>query len=168
VLQTVPGMGQILRLVLWSEMHDSARFPRVQAFGSSGRVVTCAKASAGTRSGTAGTKIGQASLTGAFSEAAVLVLRHPPAGQKYLARIEQQHGQGQALPGLAHQRARAVYDRLTRGTAFDLDQCRHGSRRGAGEPAAERGHHGLSRTTVLGKETPPASANAPEPRGAWP
>jgi hypothetical protein len=30
VLQTVPGIGKILSLVLLYEMHDLARFPRVQ------------------------------------------------------------------------------------------------------------------------------------------
>jgi transposase len=37
LLQTVPGIGQILSLVLVYEMHDIARFPRVQDFVSSCR-----------------------------------------------------------------------------------------------------------------------------------
>ena len=49
VLQTVPGIGTILSLVLLSEMHDIARFPRVQDFVSSCRLVTCARESAGKR-----------------------------------------------------------------------------------------------------------------------
>jgi hypothetical protein len=48
------------------------RFPRVQDVVSYGRFVKGAKASAGKRHGTSGTKIGQASLQWAFSEAAVL------------------------------------------------------------------------------------------------
>jgi transposase len=51
-LQPVPGMGKILSLVLLSEIHDIARFPRLQAFVSYCRLVKCAKASAGTRYGT--------------------------------------------------------------------------------------------------------------------
>jgi transposase len=86
VLQPVPGMGKLLSLVLWYEMHDIARFPRVQDLVSYGRLVKCAKASAGKRYGTSGTQIGHASLTWACSEAAVLFLRNNPAGQKYLAR----------------------------------------------------------------------------------
>jgi transposase len=84
--QSVPGSGQIWRLVLLSEMHDSPRFPRVQDFVSYCRLVKGAKASAGKRYGTAGTKSGHAYRKGAFSEAAVLCLRNHPAGQKYLAR----------------------------------------------------------------------------------
>src|SRR5262249_48177093 len=86
VLQTVPGLGKLLRLVLLEEMHDIARFPRVQDCVSSCRVVTCAKALAGKRPGTSGTTNGHASLTWAFLEAAGLCLRNHPAGQKYLAR----------------------------------------------------------------------------------
>src|SRR6266478_3239879 len=48
LLQTVPGIGKILSLVLLYAIHDSARFPRVQDFASSCRLVTCAKESAGT------------------------------------------------------------------------------------------------------------------------
>ena len=75
----------------------SQRFPRVQAFVSYGRLVKGAKASAGKRDGTSGTKIGNADLKWAFSEAAVLFFRAHPAGQKYLARLEKKHGKGKAL-----------------------------------------------------------------------
>ena len=121
VLPTVPGIGKILRLVLLYERQDIARVPRVQDCVSSCRLVKCAKASAGQRSGTSGTKIGHASLTWAFSEVAVLFLRNHPAGQKSLARVEKKHGQGKALTVLAHTLARAVYDMLTRRVVCDLD-----------------------------------------------
>src|SRR3989454_11977048 len=85
-LQSVPGIGKILSLVLLYEIHDITRFPRVQDFVSYCRLVKCAKESAGKRYGTSGTKIGNAYLKWAFSEAAVLFLRNHPAGQKYLAR----------------------------------------------------------------------------------
>jgi transposase len=120
-LQSVPGIGKILSLVLLYEMHDITRFPRVQDFVSYCRLVTCAKESAGKRYGTTGTKIGNAYLTWAFSEAAVLFLRNHPAGQKYLARLEKKHGKGTALTVLAHKLARAVYYMLKRDVVFDLD-----------------------------------------------
>jgi len=121
LLQTVPGIGKILSLVLLYEMHAIARFPRVQDFVSYGRLVKCAQESAGKRSGTSGTKIGNAYLKWAFSEAAVLFLRNNPAGQKYLARLEKKHGKGKALTVLAHKLARAVYYMLKRRVVFDLD-----------------------------------------------
>jgi hypothetical protein len=60
LLQTVPGIGKSRRLVLLDAMHDIARCPRGQDFVSYGRLVKWAKESAGTRSGTSGTKIGNA------------------------------------------------------------------------------------------------------------
>jgi transposase len=102
------------------------RFPRVQAFVSYGRLVKCTKESAGKRDGTSGAKIGHAYLAGAFSEAAVLFLRNNPAGQKYVARLENKHGKGNALTSLAHKLARAVYYMLRRETAFDLPKFLNG------------------------------------------
>jgi transposase len=71
LLQTVPGIGKILSLVLLHEIHQIDRFPRVQEFASSCRLVKCAKESNGKRAGTSGSKIGHAHLQWAFSEAAV-------------------------------------------------------------------------------------------------
>ena len=88
--------------MLLYEIHDIERFPRVQDFVAYCRLVTCAKESAGKRSGTSGTKIGNAYLKWAFSEAAVLFLRANPAGQKYLTRLEKKPGKGKALTVLAH------------------------------------------------------------------
>jgi transposase len=124
--QTVPGIGKILSLGRLYDIHDMARFPRGQDFVSYGRLVKCAKESAGKRLGTSGQKIGNAHLKWAFSEAAVLFLRNNPAGQIDLARLEKTHDKGKALTLLAHQLARAVSDRLKRQTAFARDQFRHG------------------------------------------
>jgi transposase len=115
-----------LALVMLYEIHDIHRFPRVQEFVSYCRLVKCARESAGKRYGTSGTKIGNAQLKWAFSGAAVLFLRHHPAGQRHLARLEHKHGKGKALTVLAHQLARAVYGRLTRDTVFDMDNFFHG------------------------------------------
>src|SRR5262249_23040153 len=120
-LQTVPGIGKMLSLVLLYELHDIARFPRVQDFLSSCRLVKCARESAGKRYGTSGTKIGNAHLTWAFSEAAVLFLRDHPAAQQYLARLEKKHGKGKAWTLLAQKRARAVYYLLKRHVACDRE-----------------------------------------------
>jgi transposase len=126
LLQTVPGIGKILSLVLLYEIHQIDRFPRVQDFASYCRLVKCAKESAGKRSGTSGTKIGNAHLKWAFSEAAVLFLRDNPAGQKFLTRLEKKHSKGKALTILAHKLARAVYYMLKNKTAFDMAKFLNG------------------------------------------
>jgi transposase len=122
LLQTVPGIGKMLSLVLLDAIHDVNRCPRVQDVVSSCRLVKCARESAGKRYGTSGAKIGKAPLKGAFSEAAVLCLRDHPAAQKYLARLENKHDKGQALTIRAQQLARAVYDMLKRQGAFDREK----------------------------------------------
>jgi transposase len=110
-LQSVPGIGSILSLVLLYEIHDIDRFPRVQDFASYCRVVKCAQESGGKRYGTSGKKIGNVHLKWAFSEAAVLFLVGNGPGQKYYARLEKKHGKGKALTLLAHKLARAIYYR---------------------------------------------------------
>lgn len=154
-LQTVPGIGKIFSLGLLYDIHQIDRFPRVQALVSSCRLVQCAKASAGKRSGTSGKTIGHASLTWAFSEAAGLLLRNNAQGQQCLARWEKQHGKGQALTILAHKVARAVYYRLRRGTVFEMATFLTGYGSRAGEPAASLATYGISLQTVLGKTVTP-------------
>jgi transposase len=126
LLQTVPGIGKILSLVLLYEIHDINRFPRVQEFASYCRLVKCAKVSNGKRAGTSGAKIGNAHLKWAFSEAAVLFLRENLPGQKFLARLEKKHDKGKALTILAHKLARAVYYLLKRKVAFDMQRFFNG------------------------------------------
>jgi len=87
-LQSVPGIGQILALVLLSERQDIHRFPRVQDFVSSCRLVKCAKESGGKRLGTSGKKIGTVHLRWAFAQAAILFLRQNQLGKAYLAKLE--------------------------------------------------------------------------------
>jgi transposase len=119
-LQSVPGIGQILALVILYEIQDIPRFPRVQDFLSYCRLVKCAKESAGKRYGLSGKKIGNPQLKWAFSEAATLSLRQNKPGQDYFATLEHKHGKGKALTVLAQKLARAVYYRLTREQAFSL------------------------------------------------
>jgi transposase len=119
-LQSVPGIGPILALVLLYEIQDIARFPRVQDFVSYCRLVKCAKESGGKRYGLSGKKIGNPQLKWAFSEAATLFLRQNQPGKTYFTKLEHKHGKAKALTVLAHKLARAVYYMLTREQPFDL------------------------------------------------
>jgi transposase len=121
LLQTVPGIGKILSLVLLYEIHHIERFPSVQEFASYSRLVKGSKESGGKRLGISGKKIGNAHLKWAFSEAATLFLRNNPQGQKLLARLEKKHDKGKALSILAHKLGRAVYCMLKRKVAFNMD-----------------------------------------------
>jgi transposase len=118
-LRTIPGVGKVLALTILYEIHDVGRFDRVQQFASYARLVKCAKESAGKKLGTSGAKMGNVHLKWAFSEAAVLFVRHSPDGKKLLARLEKRFGKGKALSILAHRLGRTAYFMLAREKAFD-------------------------------------------------
>jgi transposase len=119
LLCSIPGVGKILALVLRSEIHDIARFPRVQDFVSYARLVRCPKASAGKRTGSGNKKIGNVHLKWAFSEAACVFLRNNEPAQRYHTRLVSKHGKAKALGIIAHKLGRAVYYMLRRRDAFD-------------------------------------------------
>jgi len=119
LLRSVPGIGDILSLVILFEIDDIQRFPRVQDFVSYCRLVKCKHESAGKVYGSGGGKIGNAFLKWAFSEAAVLFLRKNPEAQKWLEKKANQFNKAKALTILAHKLGRAVYFMLQRKTVFD-------------------------------------------------
>jgi len=119
LLRSVPGIGEILSLVILYEIHDIDRFPRAQDFVSYCRLVKCKKESAGKSYGTSGGKIGNAYLKWAFSEAAVLFLRKNADAQAWLEKMANKHNKAKALTILAHKLGRAVYFMLKRKTVFD-------------------------------------------------
>src|SRR6267142_3965465 len=117
-LRSVPGIGKVLALTILYEIHDIARFDRVQEFASYARLVKGRKQSGGKLLGTSGAKMGNVHLTWAFSEAAVLFLRHGTGGKRFLAMLEKKHARGRALSILAHKIGGAVFYVLSRDTAF--------------------------------------------------
>jgi transposase len=119
-LQTTPGVGKVLALTLLYELHDITRFGTVQRFSSYCRLVKSQHTSDGKRTGSAGgSKIGNAHLKWAFSEAAVLFLKDNPRGQAHLHRLQRRHGKGKALSVLAARIGRAVYFMLNNNQDFD-------------------------------------------------
>ena len=119
-LKSVPGIGDILALTIMYEVLSVDRFPTVQKFCSYSRLVKCANESAGKKSGTSGSKIGNAHLKWAFSEAGILFLRGNDQAQKYVAKLTKKFGKGKALSILAHKLGRAVYFMMKRDDVFDM------------------------------------------------
>jgi transposase len=119
-LQTIPGVGKVLALVLLYEVHEMRRFPEVGDFLSYARLVRCLHESAGKKQGTGGHKIGNAHLKWAFSEAVCLLLRASEPVRHWLARRERKYGKRRALAALGARLGRAVYHLWRKGEAFDL------------------------------------------------
>jgi transposase len=122
LLNSVPGVGQIISLVILYEIYDIKRFPRVQDFASYARLVKCRAESAGKSYGTSGAKIGNAHLKWAFSEAAVIFLRDNPKAKAYVNKMTKKHNKGKALSILAHKLGRAIYFMLKRKQPFNMDK----------------------------------------------
>lgn len=118
-LQTIPGVGKILGLLMLYEVCDIERFSAVGKFISYARLVRCSHESAGKKSPGKGTKIGNAHLKWAFSEAAVLMLANLPQAASFVARKAKLHGKGKAISILAARLGRAVYYLLKRKEDFD-------------------------------------------------
>jgi len=77
LLRSIPGVGPILGLTLLYEIDTVKRFESAGKFLSYARLVKCKKESSGKTVGTSGSKIGNAHLKWAFSEAAQLFLKDP-------------------------------------------------------------------------------------------
>ena len=81
LLKTIPRVGKTLGLTLLYEIENISRFPGVQDFASYCRLIKCGKESNGKRYGSSGSKIGNAHLKWAFSQAAVHSLKYNEAGK---------------------------------------------------------------------------------------
>jgi hypothetical protein len=165
---TVPGSGQMLRLVRRSALQARARVPRGQACGADGRLVTGAKASAGQRSGPSGTQSGQAHLQWAVSAAALVCRSDQPAAQHSRARLEKQPATGHACTRRAPPVARAVSDLRRRPVAFARATCVPRSGRGAAAPGAALDHQGLHLHPARDPAACRASGHATTPLGHQP
>jgi transposase len=118
-LQSIPGIGKILGLVLLYEIHDIGRFPEVGNFLSYARLVRPGHESAGKAAGFGNKKIGNAHLRWALGEAACLYLRASPRAKRWQARMTNQHGSGKTLGILAAKLGRTVYHLLRTKQVFD-------------------------------------------------
>lgn len=127
LLHSVPGVGEVLGLTMLYEIHTIERFPSRGEFCSYARLVKGQKQSAGKNYGTSGARIGNAHLRWAFSETAVLFLRHTPSAERYYNRLISRHGKAKALSIVAKRLGIAVYYMLKRGQPFNLNQFLNGS-----------------------------------------
>jgi transposase len=122
LLRTIPGVGKILALVILYEIHDICRFPQVANFISYCRLVKCPQESAGKKTGSKNSKIGNVHLKWAFSEAACLFLRGNEAAQHYQQKLVTKYGKSKALTLIAQKLARCAYSMLKRKEPFDLNR----------------------------------------------
>lgn len=121
LLKTIPGVGRILGLTILYEIENIERFPKVQNFVSYCRLVKCPRESSGKRMGSKNSKIGNANLKWAFSDAACLFIRDNDMSKQYHQKLVNKYGRGKALSIIAHKLARATYFILKRREPFNYD-----------------------------------------------
>ena len=119
LLQTIPGVGEILSLVILYEIHDISRFEKVQHFTSYCRLIRPTKESAGKIKSSGGRKMGNAFLKWAFSEAVLLLIRESDAVKELHSQLKNRHGKARALAILSHKLGRAVFYMLKNRQAFN-------------------------------------------------
>lgn len=121
LLQTVPGVGQMIALNLIYEIHDIGRFKTVQRFSSYCRVVRCERTSNGKRKGARNQKIGNPYLKWSMSQIIMNGRKIESIG-KYVQRLESKYGIRRARAQMAHEFAVAIYYMLKRGEPFDEEK----------------------------------------------
>lgn len=120
LLRSIPGVGQILALVILYEVHDVKRFPTVQDFSSYARLITPVKESDGKWAGKSNKKIGNHHLKWAIKEAVILMLRDCSRAKDFVAKLERKYNKGKALGIFTHKLGRAIYFMLKNKQAFDM------------------------------------------------
>jgi transposase len=119
LLQTVPGIGEMLALTILYEMHLVARFESPQQFSSYCRVVKCERTSSGKITGGGNQKIGNPYLKWALGEIIIHAQTFSPRLKRYYEQLQAKFGKGRAKSIIAHQFAVAIYFMLKNKTVFD-------------------------------------------------
>jgi len=119
LLQTVPGIGEMLALTILYEMHSAARFESPQQFSSYCRVVKCERTSCGKSTGGGNQKIGNPYLKWALGQIIIHAQAFSPRIKRYYEQLLAKFGKGRAKSIIAHQFAVAIYYMLKNGKVFD-------------------------------------------------
>jgi transposase len=122
LLRSIPGVGQILALVILYEIQDVKRFQSVQNFSSYARLVKPVKESDGKWAGHTNKKIGNHHLKWAIKESAILMLRDSEQAKQYVASLERKYNKGKALGIFTHKLGRTIYFMLKNKEAFNMER----------------------------------------------
>ena len=121
LLRSIPGVGQILALVILYEIENINRFPRVQDFSSYARLIRPKKVSDGKWAGYSNSKIGNHHLKWAIKEATILFLRECEQAKQYKNKMAKKYNEGKALGILTHKLGRAIFFMIKNKKAFDMN-----------------------------------------------
>jgi transposase len=123
LLNSVPGIGDILATIILLEMGPIERFEHVGNFASYARCVDSRHMSNGKKKGEGNTKNGNKYLAWAFVEAANFALRFNAEAKRFYERKKAKTNTAVATKALAHKLARACYHMLKENKPFDATRC---------------------------------------------
>jgi transposase len=122
LLRSIPGVGEILSLIILYETHDIKRFKTVQRYSSYCGVVKCERESGGKKIAAKNTKIRNPYLKWAFGEVILKAQVSEPQIGKLYKRLKSKYGLGRAKSIIAHRFAVATYFMLKNKQAFDVER----------------------------------------------
>lgn len=122
ILRSIPGVGEILSLIILYETHDIKRFKTVQRYSSYCGVVKCQRSSGGKVIAAKHTKIRNPYLKWAFGEIILKAQGCEPKIANLYQRLKSKYGVGRAKSLIAHRFAVATYFMLNNKQAFDVDR----------------------------------------------
>lgn len=123
LLKSMPGIGEVLAIVIMLEVGDVERFAQVGNFASYARCVDSARYSNGKKKGEGNTKNGNAYLAWAFIEAANFARRFSEEAKRFFDKKKSKTNNVVATKALAHKLARASYHMLKEKQPFDAKRC---------------------------------------------
>lgn len=123
LLKTIPGIGEVLAIVILLEAGDITRFAQVGNFASYARCVSSAHLSNGKKKGQGNTRNGNAYLVWAFIEAANFARRFCTEANAFYEKKKARTNGVLATKALAHKLARASYHILKDKRAFEVKRC---------------------------------------------
>lgn len=122
LLLTIPGVGDILALIILYETHDIGRFEKVQRYSSYCGVVKCEWSSAGKSYNPKNQKIRNPYLKWAYGDIIMSAQRCSPPIAKLYERLKSKYGTGRAKSIIAHRFAVAGYFMLKNKQGFDVER----------------------------------------------
>jgi transposase len=123
LLNSVPGIGKVLAIVILLEIGNIQRFADVGDFASYARCVDSVRLSNGKKKGEGNSKNGNKYLSWAFVEAAHFAARFCPEAKRFYDKKFAKTNGAVATKALAHKLARACYHMLKTGQSFDVKRC---------------------------------------------
>jgi len=119
LLLTVPGIGDMMSLVILYEIGDITRFESAQKFSSYCRLVKCERESGGKKYHGGNQKIGNPYLKWAIGEIIIHAPRTSPVIKSYYEKITNKFGNKRAKSIMNHKFGVAIYYMLKNKEGFD-------------------------------------------------